>query len=83
MNAMPLRDMSRNELKKELHEIAMSGFLLRAEEEDRSLSVKLGLLESELARRDTHRLTKSMVVAVVCNALLIAADIVLGLVLPN
>ena len=38
-------------------------------------------IEHELNRRDTHRLTKWMVVAVVCNAVFIAADIVLRLVL--
>lgn len=77
--------MSRKELKKELHEIAISSILVRSGEEERrdSLITNLGLLESELARRDTHRLTKWMVVAVVCNALFIAVDIVLKVVSPS
>ena len=67
-----LRNMSRKELEEEIRQAALNDLL-----EGPAAIRKTVVYESELARRDTNRLTFWMTVAVMCNAVFIAADIVL------
>ena len=68
---MSLRNLSRRELREKLRVAALNDLL-----EGTSVE-KTIVYESELARRDTNRMAFWMTVAVVCNAVFIAADILL------